>query len=152
LSFNRNKNHVAPIIELMLFRKIELRVRKQRMSSVSTELQDMPAASPSPAKAAKPKKEKKKPAQESSTFVGRIADLEVSSTEATAPQCVFHLKGKKTTAKQSFSIPATDPNLNSLLLQTALFSFANQIKVHISAKPGNGNRLTVSAIKLSQKH
>jgi hypothetical protein len=151
LSFNRHKNHVAPIIELMLFRNLELRVRKQRMSSVSTELQDMPAASPSPAKAAKPKKEKKKPAQESSTFVGRIADLEVSSTEATA-QCVFHLKGKKTAAKQSFSIPANDRNLNDQLLQTALFSFANQVKVHISAKPGTDTRLTVSAIKLSQKH
>jgi hypothetical protein len=122
------------------------------MTSVSTDLQETPAASPSPAKAAKPKKEKKKTAQEKSTFVGRIADLEVSSAEATAPHCVFHLKGKKTTAKQSFSIPANDPSLNGLLLQTALFSFANQIKVHISAKLGNDNRLTVNAIKLSQKH
>jgi hypothetical protein len=122
------------------------------MTSVSTELQEAPPASTNAVKAAKPKKEKKKPAAEKSTFVGRIADLEVSTTEAAAPQCIFHLKGKKSTEKQNFSIPATDPSLNGLLLQTALFSFANQIKVQISAKLGNDNRLTVNSIKLSQKH
>jgi hypothetical protein len=122
------------------------------MTPVSTELPEAETVPSVPVKAAKPKKEKKKPTEEKSTFVGRIADLEVSTTEAAAPQCIFHLKGKKTGAKKSFSIPATDPSLNGLLLQTALFSFANQIKVHISAKPGNDNQLTVDSIKLSQKH
>jgi hypothetical protein len=122
------------------------------MTVVSTELHETESVLPVPGKAAKPKKEKKIPNTEKSTFVGRIADLEVSTTGASETQCIFHLKGKKSGAKQSFSITGADVILNSLLLQTALISFANQIKVHISAKPSHDNQLTVSSIKISQKH
>ena len=127
------------------------------MSSESTEEQEVSAAPMTPAKAVKPKQDnkkekKKKPAADKMTFVGRIADLKVSMPEAAAPQCIFHLKGKKAAAKKSFSIPSADRGLNSLLLQTALFSFANQIKVHVSTTPSVGDVHAVRSIKLSQKN
>ena len=126
------------------------------MSSESTEEQEVSAVPPTPVKAVKSKqdnkKEKKKPAADKMTFVGRIADLEVSMPEAAAPHCIFRLKGKKAAAKQSFSIPSADHGLNSLLLQTALFSFANQIKVHVATTPSVGDVHAVRSIKLSQKN